>query len=112
MYRASFTSTRSSLLLTVAGDLDLDDVDPRAPRAGELCSGMAQRAQQEQMPSFGPTERTGDRQPLTHLDRLVHLTARCDPEELVRQRHRRPDGALGVQADAVRPETRTVGEEA
>lgn len=35
---------------------------------------MGQRAQQQQVTSFGTTERAGDRQPLTHLDGLLHLT--------------------------------------
>ena len=58
-------------------------------------------------------ERAGDRGPVADVDAVGDVLAAAvdDALELVRQRHRHPYPALGVEADAVRWPVEAVGED-
>ena len=59
----------------------------------------------------GPAQRAGDRRAVAHVDSVGDGAALDNSLELMRQGHRHPYAAVGVQADAVGRPVESVGEE-
>ena len=92
-------------------DVDGDGIEAGQFRPDQTLGIGVRTRQQEQRAALGPAERARDGGPVADVDAVGDVAALHDSLELMGQRHRRPDPAVGVQRDAVGRAVQPVGED-